>query len=212
MGYFALTESMFESVVAARKRHLKPEGRMIPCAIQLFVTPVEDRELHVEHGLGFWQEPVYGFDYRPIIGHELGELETRSRSGTTSRALASPVVVADIDCRRDPVQAYWFDTKKEIAIERDGDWHGLLGHFDAKLAPGTVLSTAADQPPTHWRQSWFPMHGREVRAGDRILLSMRAQKEPRGDRRKPKFTVFGRLEREGATVDRFSYCFNGTFD
>lgn len=212
MGYFALTESMFESVIAARKRHLKPGGRMIPAAIRLFVTPVADRRLHMENGLGFWQEPLYGFDYSPMIEYELRELETCSRTGLGARALAEPALVADIDCQRDPARDYWFDTELEITIERDGEWQGLLGHFEAETAPGTVLSTAAEEPPTHWRQSWFPMHGREVRAGDRILLAMRAYKDPRGDGRRPMFQVSGTLLHEAETLDEFSYRFIGTFD
>jgi len=212
MGYFALTESMFESVVQARHRHLAPGGRMIPSAIKLFITLVENPELYMEHGFGIWQEPVYGLDYRPMLAYELGDLETYSHDGSKSRVLAAPALMADIDCERAPVRTYWFETQTEIVIEHDGSWHGLLGHFEALLAPDIVLSTAADEPLTHWRQSWFPMHAREVHAGDRILLTMRARKDPNSNGRKPQFFVYGTLERGDETLDRFSYCYFGTFE
>ena len=56
------------------------------------------------------------------------------------------------------------------------------------------------------------MHARQVRAGDRIVLSLLAKKDPRSDGRKPLFLISGTLERKGATVEQFSYRFNGTFD
>ncbi len=59
MGLYALTEAMFESVVGATHKHLKPDGHVIPGALRLFLTPIRDDKLYREHGLGFWEGDMY---------------------------------------------------------------------------------------------------------------------------------------------------------
>ena len=40
MGYFLLRESMFDSVIAARAKHLKPGGALYPSHAQLYMAPI----------------------------------------------------------------------------------------------------------------------------------------------------------------------------
>ncbi|MCA9002399.1 MAG: class I SAM-dependent methyltransferase, partial [Planctomycetes bacterium] len=61
MGYFALAECMFESVLVARDKLLAKGGMMIPHAVDILLAPIEDDRLNYEHGCGFWENPVYGF-------------------------------------------------------------------------------------------------------------------------------------------------------
>ena len=212
MGFFALAEAMFESVVAARDRHLRHGGALVPGAIRLMFGPIEDARIHREHGLGFWSEPVYGFDYAPMLDYEIADLETVSVRGDRARRLGPPTCVADIDCLTDPIEDYWFDARVRIPIQTDGELHGFLGHFEAQLAPDVMLSTANDLPMTHWRQSWFPVRARPVREGDHLELDLRAEKDPRGDGRRPIYYLEGRHYRGVELLDSFFYCHHGTFD
>jgi SAM-dependent methyltransferase len=213
MGLFALTEAMFVSVVNATQRHLKPGGVLIPSGIELFLTPIQEDRLYVEHGLGFWTDSLYGFDYTPMRNAEIADLDTNSVEAGGATALARPARLVDIDCARDPIEKYWFDTTVEFEIERAGRWHGFLGHFEALLAPGVLLSTAHDKPMTHWRQSWFPIREREVLVGDRVHLRFKARPDPTGvDPRKPTYFMEGRWERDGDVIDTFFYCHHGTYE
>ncbi len=42
MGYFLLYESMLDSVLWARDRYLKPDGKMLPDKATMFLALVED--------------------------------------------------------------------------------------------------------------------------------------------------------------------------
>lgn len=213
MGMFALTEAMFESVCRARDKHLAPGGRMIPGAIRMCLTPIEEPKLYDEHGLGFWKDDLYGFDYTPMVNAEIADLDTNSVEGDKAQALAPAAIVADIDCLRDPMEDYWFEASVDFEITRPGRLHGFLGHFEAVLAPGVVLSTAHDSPMTHWRQSWFPIREREVDAGDVFSLHFKARKDPTGvDPRKPTYFMEGEWRRKGDVVDKFFYCHHGTYE
>lgn len=212
MGFFALAESMFESVTAARDKHLLTGGTLAPRAIKLCLTPVEDARLNHERGLGFWAREVYGFDYTPMLEYEIADLETVSVRGEDSRALAASELVIDIDCENAPNETYWFDTTIRHLITETGDVHGFLGHFEAELGPGVILSTAANRPLTHWRQSWFPVRARAVRAGDVLEMHVRAKKDPQGDGRRPIYFFDGIHLRDGKEIDTFFYCYHGTFE
>jgi len=213
MGLFAVTEAMFESVIRVAERHLKPKGILIPGSIQLFITPIQEDQLYQDHSLGFWTESLYGFDYTPMVAAEIADLDSNSVEGHRASSLGPPRMVADIDCYRDPAEAYWFDSKVEFAIERGGRFHGFFGHFEALLAPGVMLSTSHEETMTHWRQQWFPVRERELEAGDRIRLSFKARKDPTGmDPRKPTFFMEGEILRADEVIDTFFYCHHGTYE
>ncbi len=211
MGLYALTEAMFESVVAATKKHLKPGGQVIPGALRLFLTPVREDKLYNEHGLGYWEGDVYGFDYSPMINHELTDLETNTVDGGNAIALCAPRVVARFDAYTTPAEDYWFKTELSFEIEQDGPCHGFLGHFDADLSEGVVLSTSHETPLTHWRQSWFPLKERQLLRGDRIELRFRAQRDQVVDSRKPVYFLDGEILREGVVIDTFQYCHHSSY-
>ena len=71
MGFFSLAECMFLSVVEAHDKNLKPGGKMMPSALRLHLVPVDDTGLHAELGVGLWERPVYGLDFKPMLEHEL---------------------------------------------------------------------------------------------------------------------------------------------
>ena len=213
MGLFALTEAMFESVMAAAKKHLKPGGVLIPSGIRLCLTPIQEDRLYRERGLGFWTDDLYGFDFTPMRNVEIADLDSNTVKGGEAIALGAPRTLVEIDCALDPAEKYWFDSAVEFVFDRPGRWHGFLGHFEAELAPGVVLSTAHDQPLTHWRQSWFPISEREVQAGDRVRLRMKARPEPSGeDRRRPIYYTEGEWERGGEVLEILHYCHHGTYE
>ncbi len=213
MGMFALTEAMFASVVRATERHLKPGGTLIPGGIRMYITPIQEDKLYNEHGLGFWTESLYGFDYTPMIDAEIADLDTNSVEGNQATGLAPKGLLADLDCHTAGIEDYWFDSQVHFEITKAGRMHGFLGHFEAVLAPDVILSTAHDSPMTHWRQSWFPLREREVEVGDELRVHFRAKPDPTGvDMRKPTYFMEGEHVRAGEVIHKFYYCHHGTYE
>jgi len=205
MGYFALAELMFESVLDARDRFLKPGGRMIPSSVRLFIAPLEDEGLYLAHGPGIWEVPLYDLDYKAVLEYELEELESFSLKSEVENYLAQPKAVADLDCVRGSADSFYFDAEVDFTIQRDGELHGFLGHFDAVLGPGVVLSTSPSARPTHWRQAWFPIRSRRVSRGDVLRVDLQARPAADREDRLPIYFFDCELVRKGQVIDSFFY-------
>jgi hypothetical protein len=52
--------------------------------------------------------------------------------------------------------------------------HGLLGWFEADLAPGVTLTTSPQALDTHWHQSYFPVEQLQLQPGDLLRTEVRA--------------------------------------
>jgi predicted RNA methylase len=206
LGFFALTETMFKSFVKGRDRLLAPGGTTIPSAVHLFLAPMESADFHVREGPGFWERPVYGFDFTEMVKYEVDNFVTTSRSISQSAYLAEPTLLVEIDCVKDPVDAFFFDCEVEMVIERTGTMHGFAGHFDAVLSPSVTLSTSPFAEWTHWRQSFFPIRAVHVEKGDRVSVKMRATNPMDGDRRLPIYFLDCAIHRGDVQTEKFFYC------
>jgi protein arginine N-methyltransferase 1 len=212
MGFFALAECMFSSVIAARDQHLAPGGHMMPSHLRLDLAAIEDKKLHDERGIGMWERPVYGFDYGPMIERELGELLTTACDLPPGSLLSPGQTMLELDCATADVDDFFFDADVDLPIERDATVHGLGGWFEVDLSPGVTLSTSPNLPSTHWRQSFFPLRPFPAQAGDVLRIKMRATPREWGDRRLPLYFTEGSLLRTGTEVHRFFYAHAGSFE
>jgi SAM-dependent methyltransferase len=166
LGSFGLDENVLRFNLDARKRFLKPGGRLLPSALDLFLVPVESETLWKRAGVGLMSEDFYGLDFstvrRDAASHRHNMDCSRGVAG-----LASPARIAQIDFIEvaDTPPVY----RTTYVVEKPGRLHGLVGYFRATLAPGIVLSTAPENEPTHWKQTFFPLENEvEVHAGDEI--------------------------------------------
>jgi len=171
LGSFGVEENTLDFFADAR-RLLKPEGRMLPRALRLWLVPVEQQEPRLD----FWRD-VAGFDFSPALD------ELSSRMSTTTVAiedfLALPQVYQDIDLRT--------NDRRELSntllfrVLRAGRIHGVAGWFQVNLCPVVAFSTGPDSAPTHWKQAFFPLRQPiEVRAGDHFEATLRLG--PKGTR------------------------------
>ena len=212
MGYFALAECMFESVIAARDKHLARGGVMVPARVDLYLAPLQDSRLDYEHGFGFWSHPIYGFDFQELAVHERQD-PLLTAPGISPDALIGPAVrLAELDCQNGTAESFFFDSEVELTIDQDATLHGFAGWFDCLLAPGVWLRTAPDAPMTHWRQSYFPTQAMDVRAGDRIQVRLRATRREHGDPRLPIYFLEGTLYQRDGLVLTFFYRYYGSFE
>ncbi|CAA0811558.1 Probable protein arginine N-methyltransferase 6 [Striga hermonthica] len=152
MGYMLLYESMLGSVITARDRWLKPGGLMLPSFATLYMAPVSHPDRYTE-SIDFWHN-VYEIDSKyfsvsvkhvdccAVTIEELQSVSTRFKFQSMMRAPFHGF-------------AFWFD------VEFGGPTVGVDNHVtdgsQRKKRPNPndalVLSTAPENPPTHWQQT-----------------------------------------------------------
>jgi len=212
MGYFGLAERMFESVLDVRDRLLAEDGRMVPDRFRLRLFPIQDEALHKVHGPGSWEEPVYGFDFKPLGTFEYGELMTTAPVIPPQAALGPHVDLLDLDLEVCSAEDFFFDEKVHLPVLCKGTVHGIGGYFEVDLAPGVTLSCAPEKPTTHWRQSWFPVRPFEVEKDDVLELQLQAVPRFDGDIRLPDYLMEGRLLRDGDEERQFFHRHLGSYE
>ena len=166
MGFYLLHESMLDSVIAARDKHLKPDGIMLPSKATLYAAPCRLSDFNAEQ-VDFWKE-VYGFDMTPV-----GDAILRSK-----KCKPEIMLIKDQDLLSKPVQVSHFDlawvgldeiqsvsSRCFTSIDTlDATlYQGVCLWFDCSFEFATaatecetndvVLSTCPRSPPTHWKQS-----------------------------------------------------------
>jgi len=70
---------------------------------------------------------------------------------------------------------------------------GIVGWFELEMTPGTWLSTAPGEPPTHWQHLFFPIRtGYQVRSGMNLRVSIKYE-PPKDDHRGMKVDLWVQL-------------------
>ena len=150
MGHFALHEGMIGPLCAARDKHLREGGRMVPCRVTMRAALVSGAREHEERCL--FQRSPFGFDFSPVSEWSFGEV-----SGVRFRAddLVGPAaVVASLEMGS--VAGMPRAVTGEITPEREAVIYGIAGWFDADLCEGVRLGTGPDSEETHWCPLYFP--------------------------------------------------------
>lgn len=120
----------------ARRRFLKPAGRVIPESITLHVAILDDDSLFAQ--VEAWASNPCGFNFDSV-------LETAANTVylvklRRSSMLSSSAAVVSFDLARDPEKLL----RGEVVLQaaRSGVLHGLGGWFDAQLAPGVTMTNS----------------------------------------------------------------------
>ncbi len=152
IGYFGFDYGAIGLLADAKKRFLKPDGIVIPAAIELYLAPVDSepcREL-----VGQWRDGSVPADFR-----WLGTTAANSKHAVRlaeQDLLTEPTALATLDLGSDsPPFLTW---TAEFTCTRDGTLDGLLGWFDCKLfddihmTNSPVATKHLDRP-----QAFFPI-------------------------------------------------------
>lgn len=156
-----LGEGILSSFADARARLLKPEARIIPSALEMWVAPVEAPVAH--ESVHRWSDDLAGFDYSPL--REIAANATFTRWFDEDALLAPGAVLGAVGLT-DPPAA--FSGAAGFTAARDGTLHGLAGWFAADLVPGVRLS---NPPPVRgsWMHAYLPVNEPvPLSAGERI--------------------------------------------
>ena len=171
LGCFGLDEHVVRFLADARRRFLKPGGKVVPAWLELYLAPVEWEALWQDH-IGLWGSDYYGMDLSPVKALSVSQKYVEDSSGS-AKPLAAPFMATHIElCENTEARS---GLQGRAVITRQGALHGLVGYFRAGLSPSVILSTAPEEPRTHWKQTFFPL-GEEVpvEAGDEVRCKLKA--------------------------------------
>jgi len=164
LGMQVLDEGITYKVKKA-KRLLKEGGRLMPSTIDIYAAPIECPDA----GLGFWRN-LYGIDYSVVesVPHEVRNLDL-----SRSRLLDEPQKIASIDLMEG--SGYPVRFTGTFSAKSDGEFHGCVMYFAARLSENVTLSTDPRKPITHWKHIFLPNdRRRQVKKGDRISAEIKS--------------------------------------
>ncbi|MHA1136205.1 MAG: 50S ribosomal protein L11 methyltransferase [Candidatus Thorarchaeota archaeon] len=147
-----LIEQQIPASQYAIKNLLKPDGKLIPEEVKLFVLPVENKILwnrfNVEK-LNFPRIPQTADKGQNIDLADIQELER-------------------YDFSRPSDQNHIIEKTVEFEIVQNGTIHGLVGMFEAKLCEGAVLSMEDG-----WRELFLPLpKSIDVKTGNSVSFKI----------------------------------------
>ena len=163
MGLLLVHERMMEVYALARKRWLKPGGKMFPNRGNIFIAPFSDTSLHATHieKARFWEsKSFYGIDMTILADTALNHYFSRPLVGPVDpNILMAKPCSHEIDFLTAAPEDYAqieFDINFEASST--GLVHGLAGWFDVHFE-GSVyqgqLTTRPSALETHWHQIRF---------------------------------------------------------
>jgi predicted nicotinamide N-methyase len=187
----------FDAFAQVRDKHLTLGGVVIPAKARVFLSPIEDSRLYVERGPGFWERPVWGFDFGLVHAKQLDRTR-RIIVQAAKQGLLFPEEILTVDCASADSRAYFFEHEFAYAVSHDATCHGFLGYFTLELAPDIVLDTSPFSAETSWRQSYFPIEQIPVSRGDTLVISIKAA--PDAFTASPVLAIRAELKRAGRTA------------
>jgi protein arginine N-methyltransferase 1 len=168
IGWFGVTGGVRGLIVNARRRFLKPGGRLMPAALDLMLAPVDVPAL--ARRVTFWSTSPGGFDFTParrIADNTAYPVRFRPEQvlGDPHRAHTTDLA----SCGLDPIR---FDAR--LTCARAGVVRGVGAWFEAQLSPSVRMTNSPLAPDRiKRRQVYFPIpEAVPVQAGDRVDVGM----------------------------------------
>ena len=166
-GRFGFEAGLMDMLGDARRRFLKPGGRIIPSSVTLHVAPAEAAEIRRQ--IDFWKRPVSGLSFQ--AAYPLARATGYPRHVAVSDLLAEARPLTTVDVRRD---CDHMSGRADFVVTRDGAFDAVAGWFSAALADGVELTNAPGAPHRiNRRNVLFPLHETAaVTVGDVVSVSM----------------------------------------
>lgn len=173
VGGFGFDAGVIGDFADARRRWLKPGGRLVPSGIELWTAPVEVPAAW--QALEFWRGAPHGFDYSAAarVARNTG-YPWRFEAGDL---LAAPAAGEPIDLSRDTPEPWLLD--HHFTVARQGILHGVAGWFGARLSPHVTMTNSplADDRIDR-RQVFLPVGSPvAVSPGEQVRVTVRIRPE-----------------------------------
>lgn len=169
VGRFGFDARLIEFLADARERFLKPGGAIIPASLELWVAPVDARELW--HQVEFWAGSPHGFDFAPA--RRIAVNASHAATLAAAHLLGAPARAAAVDLRAATPDRLKLDAT--IRIDRAGTLHGIGGGFTAALTERVTMTNSPLAPDSvDRRRAFFPVDRPvPVVPGDEVRIVMR---------------------------------------
>ncbi len=168
-GHIGHVEGTVGALGRLARRALVEGGAMIPTALEVHCAPLSAPEVYRAR-VGVFAEPLHGLDFSMVR-------RTVMSSARSEECIAAETVLAaaQLANRHEFLtdDAEVWERQLLFGVERQGRFDGLGLYFDLDLGAGVRLSTAFDQPATHWHQTWVPVEPMDVEQGDSIGVRIR---------------------------------------
>ena len=171
VGYFGFDYGLIEMMADARRRFLKPGGRLIPGRLRLQLGAVESEKCR-QFAEG-WQAPNVPEEYHWLRQHGINTKHAVNLQA--DEVLAGPAELACIDLQADNPD--FFSWTAELTMTRDGILHGLAGWFECELAENIWMTNSPLSAQAIKRsQAFLPIDGTlVVKVGDIISATVMAR-------------------------------------
>jgi protein arginine N-methyltransferase 1 len=170
-GVLPFFKGNLESMSDARKRHLKPGGRLIPARDVVHAVPAHapDEYLHLQDP---WHHNEYGLDFSPALPYLVNTWwRARSEPALPENLLASPQCWGEVPYATSDITG--LDNTLAWEIERAGALHGLYVWFDGDLGDGIGYSNAPTLPEMVYGRAFFPLEQPvDVVPGDKLTARL----------------------------------------
>ena len=163
MGILLVHERIMEIYSLARKRWLKPGGKMFPSKGRIFFAPFSDNDLFSNYinTTRFWKnESFYNVDLSSLAETSVHHYVSRPFVGTVdANVLVAEPSTHEIDFTSiEPEQYNHLEIQFNFTATSTCLVHGLAGWFDVHFEGTNYLGhlcTAPSSPATHWHQIRF---------------------------------------------------------
>ncbi|GHC05495.1 methyltransferase domain-containing protein [Thermomonas carbonis] len=167
------------SLADARKRHLKPDGRLLPKRDLLYAAPATAPE-EMRRVDTPWRHNAFGLDLSAALPHMTNRYwRARPEPIAAGRLLAAPAHWGTVHYTDEETRA--LDRTLDWTLERDGMLHGLYVWFDGLVDDGLGFSNSPLLPELVYGRCFFPLSEPVLaQAGDRMQTRL-AVKRVQGD-------------------------------
>ena len=166
-GRFGFDGGIIDTLSDARRRFLKPGGRVIPGRLTLSIAPA-DTPGPWDH-VSFWDARVHGLSFAPAA--RIARNTGYPRHVHRDELLAAPADLVSFD---PSLSCASLSGHSNFTITRAGTLSGIAGWFSAALAPGVTLTNAPTASNRINRRNVFFPTGEPsaVDIGDRVRVSV----------------------------------------
>ncbi|XP_031414782.1 histone-arginine methyltransferase CARM1 isoform X2 [Clupea harengus] len=159
IGYMLLNERMLEGYLHAKK-WLKPKGMMFPTFSDIHLAPFTDEQLYMEHNArsSFWQQTCFhGVNLSGLHSAAVDEFFKQPIVDTFEwqilMARSTKYTINFLEAKEEDLHR--LDIPFVFKLSQTGLIHGIAFWFDVAFVGSRMtvwLSTAPNQPLTHWYQ------------------------------------------------------------
>jgi protein arginine N-methyltransferase 1 len=172
LGNYPFEENIIETLADARKRYLKPDGRLIPAGVTQYVAPVVAPRFHAE--LSIWDGVGFGLDFEPAKIMGFNNIYVRTFQPADLLDAGRTAVAWDAVRFADGPKTGRSGTAT-FKLKEPATVSGLALWWSAELAEGIAISTAPDAPKTHWEQLYLPaLEPIEIPVGGSLNVRLRS--------------------------------------